>query len=95
MCIFRIMADSRYVCGKRYPLRCGPDICPFGRERWRILVNRDFKSDSYWLMPAMSRVSRAEALNTLKEGGAEYVVKAFSLSIARGEGRWEARSRTR
>ncbi len=87
--------DNRYVCGKRYPLRCMPDICPFGRERWQILVNRDFKSDSYWLMPVMSRVSRAEALNALEEGNAEYVVKAFSLSIAGGESRWGARSRRR
>lgn len=84
MCIFRIMMDGRYVCGKRFPLRCMPDICPFGRERWRILVNRDFKAESYWLMPSMSRVSREDALHALEEGEAEYVVKAFSLSIAGG-----------
>ena len=81
MCIFRIMIDTRYCCGKRYPLRCSPDICPFGRERWRILVNRDFKTDRYWLMPSMENATREEAINALRGGDTEYVVKALSLTF--------------
>ena len=87
MCIFRIMINGRYSCGKRYPLRCSSEICPFGKEIWRMLVNRDFKTNRFWIMPGMREATYEEALHALKAGEAEYVVKAITFSIGGGRGK--------
>ncbi len=79
--MFRIRNGSRYHCGKRYPLACSPEICPFGSSLWRILVNRDFKAERFWLMPGMRQATREEAWRALRSSEAEYVVKAVSFRV--------------
>jgi len=88
MCMFRLKHNGEYVCGKRYPLKCSPTICPFGRELHRILVKTDFKAEAFWLMPGRHLVSLEEAIEALQSGEADYVVKSFSIGVARnGKGK--------
>ncbi|MEM4189998.1 MAG: hypothetical protein QW544_05750 [Candidatus Caldarchaeum sp.] len=76
MCIFRIGRGRKYFCGKRYPLPCSPNVCPFDQILWQSLVNRDFKPSRYWLMPSMQHAnSQEEAWKSLASGEALYVVK--------------------
>ena len=90
MCMFRLKNGREFYCGKRYPLKCRPEICPFGQELWRILVKNDFRAKMAWLMPGHHLVTPEEAWEALRNGEAEYVVKSFSLSVGvrgRGQGR--------
>ncbi|GBC68385.1 hypothetical protein HRbin01_00066 [archaeon HR01] len=81
MCIFRISRTRKYFCGKRYPLPCSPQVCPFGDVLWRGLVNRDYKAETFWLMPEMRPATPEEAWNALRTGAAEYVVKEMSFRV--------------
>lgn len=88
--MFRLKNNASYYCGKRFPLKCSPQICPFGKELHHILVKHDFRAKMVWLMPGKHLVTPGEAWEALKNGEAEYVVKSFSLSIGgrrRGKGR--------
>ncbi len=87
MCIFRVSKNRKYFCGKRYPLHCAPQVCPFGEILWQGLVNRDFKVESFWLMPGMRLVSAEEAWEALRSNEAEYVVKRFSFRVGVEGGR--------
>ncbi|MCS6783793.1 MAG: hypothetical protein RMI43_05370 [Candidatus Caldarchaeum sp.] len=82
MCIFRIGRGRKYFCGKRYPLPCSHHVCPFGEFLWHGLVNRDYRSSHYWLMPSMTHVeSVEEAWRGLSSGEAEYVVKEIVYRV--------------
>jgi len=82
-CIFRLNYNGRHLCGKRYPLFCSPEVCPFG-QLWQALVKNDTKATAYWLMPSNQLVQTIdEALEALKNQQAEYVVKSFSINIAK------------
>ncbi|MCS7137305.1 MAG: hypothetical protein NZ941_02930 [Candidatus Caldarchaeum sp.] len=88
MCIFRICRGRKYYCGKRYPLPCSPQVCPFGDVLWHSLVNRDYKPSRYWLMPSMTHVeSVEEAWRCLSSGDAEYVVKEIVYRVGEGVGK--------
>ena len=82
MCIFRIKYNGTYMCGKRYPLACLPSTCPFG-QLYEALIRNDFKTDKVWLMPGNHLVTVKEAIDALKSGSAEYVVKSISIEVGR------------
>ncbi|MEM3448344.1 MAG: hypothetical protein QXO75_05265 [Nitrososphaerota archaeon] len=82
--MFRIKYEGEYLCGKRYPLKCMPGVCPFG-ELWKVLVRSDFKSDFYWLMPGRHLVGLNEAIDALRNSHAEYVVKSFNIGVSHGK----------
>ena len=82
MCIFRLKHNGSYLCGKRYPLACSSNICPFA-QIYDILVKNDFKTDKVWLMPGNHLVTIREAIDALKSGAAEYVVKSISIEVAK------------
>jgi hypothetical protein len=88
LCIFRISRGRKYYCGKRYPLPCSPNVCPFGDVLWQGLVNRDYKPSRYWVMPSMTQVDSAEeAWRSLASGEALYVVKEIVYSVGEGFGK--------
>ena len=82
MCIFRLKHNGSYLFGKRYPLTCSSNICPFA-QIYDILVKNDFKTDKVWLMPGNHLVTIREAIDALKSGAAEYVVKSISIEVAK------------
>lgn len=87
MCIFRVLRGRNYFCGKRYPLPCTPNVCPFGEILWQSLVNRDFKPSRYWLMPSMEHVETSdEAWRGLASGEALYVVKQIVYRVGAVDG---------
>ncbi|MEM2591145.1 MAG: hypothetical protein QXI60_01010 [Thermofilaceae archaeon] len=83
MCIFRYKHNGLYMCGKRYPLECRPDVCPFG-DLWQVLVRRDERVKMYWIMPGQHLVSLADAVAALQSGEAQYIVKSISMYVGRG-----------
>jgi len=82
MCMFRLKHNGEYICGKRYPLKCSAAVCPFGKLH-KILVKTDFRSKMFWLMPGKHLVGLEEAIEALQNGEADYVVKSFSIGVAR------------
>jgi len=82
MCMFRIKHNGAYICGKRYPLECSPSVCPYG-QLYNMLVKTDFKSEMVWIMPGKHLVSIDEAIEALRNGEAEYVVKSFSIGVVK------------
>ena len=86
MCMFRLKVGREYYCGKRFPLKCSPQVCPFG-ELYAFLVKNDFRAKMAWIMPGNHLVSPREAVEALKSGEAEYVVKSISLRVGGRHGK--------
>lgn len=85
MCIYRIKVKGKYLCGKRVPLCCKPEVCPFGPERWKILVKKDRgdKRKHYWVCRRSGEVEKVddveEAVKKVKEGEGSYICRAMSF----------------
>lgn len=94
MCIYRIKYSSRYVCGKRIPLECCENICPFGPNKWRMLVSRDRGDNSkhYWVCKMTGEVEKVRdaesALEKVRKHEGIHVCRAIAyrfLSHYRGQ----------
>ena len=85
MCIYRIKVKGKYYCGKRIPLECKPEVCPFGEKRWQILVKKDRgdKAKHYWVCKKSGEVERIEdveeAVKRVKQGEGSYVCRAMTF----------------
>jgi len=85
MCIYRIKIKGKYYCGKRIPLECKPEVCPFGEKRWQVLVKKDRgdKAKHYWVCKKSGEVERIEdveeAVKRVKQGEGSYVCRAMTF----------------
>ena len=84
MCIYRIKIKGKYYCGKRIPLECKPEVCPFGIRHWQVLVKRDQgdREKHYWVCKKSGEVERIEdaeeAVKKVKQGEGNYVCRAVT-----------------
>ena len=82
-CPFRIKYNGNYHCGKRIPLECSPDICPFGPETWLEIAKNDKSVEKVWVMPRYEMMSVDEAFEIAKANPKIYLVKSISLKSQR------------
>jgi hypothetical protein len=89
MCIYRIKNNGRYFCGKRVPLPCSKDVCPFG-EKWEYLVKHDKKNGKYfWVCKKTGKIEKTEdleeAFKKVRSGEADYVCKSMNFRFGSGD----------
>jgi len=77
-CPFRIKYNGDHYCGKRIPLECSPDVCPFGPEAWVELVKRDKNVERVWIMPKFELMTIEEGFELARADPKIYLVKAMS-----------------
>ncbi|MEM1583151.1 MAG: S8 family serine peptidase [Nitrososphaerota archaeon] len=83
MCIYRIKFSSRYVCGKRLPLQCCENVCPFGPSKWRMLVSKDRGDTSrhYWVCRLSGEIEKVEdaesAIERVRRGEGAHVCRGL------------------
>lgn len=94
-CQYRIQLGGKFVCGKNAFLPCRANICPFGPERWPLLVKNDKQARKYWLVKR-GKTEKVEELEdvvkAVKRGEADYVMKQITYRRA---GRRRGSDRTR
>jgi hypothetical protein len=88
MCIYRIKSNGRYFCGKRVPLACSREVCPFG-EKWEYLVKKDERQGKYfWVCRKTGKIEKTEdleeAFKKVKEGEGDYICKSMSFRFMSG-----------
>jgi hypothetical protein len=87
MCIYRIQVSSRYICGKRIPLQCCGNVCPFGPGKWKMLVSRDRGDNSkhYWVCKMSGEVERVEdaesAIEKVRKGEGAHVCRGLTYKF--------------
>lgn len=82
MCIYRIRVGKAHQCGKRIPLSCQREVCPFGPRKWEYLVRHGVGEARYfWVYKKSGEIERVEdaeeAVNRVRRGEGEYVVKGI------------------
>lgn len=86
MCIYRIKYNNKWLCGKRVPLECRVEVCPFGPEKYAILVRQKEKDVKYfWVHKRVGEVEKVddveEAVKKVRDGEGEYIVRGMVYRI--------------
>ncbi|MEM4591759.1 MAG: hypothetical protein QW555_08025 [Nitrososphaerota archaeon] len=79
-CPYRVKHNGVYFCGKRVPLRCAPDICPYS-DLYYELVKNDRNSETVWLMPRQEKMRVDEALAIARSDATLYIIKPACFKI--------------
>ncbi|MEM4183915.1 MAG: S8 family serine peptidase [Candidatus Caldarchaeum sp.] len=86
MCIYRLKVGRHFFCGKRPPLECGEEICPFGPVVWAKIVNGRNETSYVWRVVG-SRFERSsdveQAWKDLAKGDVEFVCYGRTLKRRR------------
>lgn len=86
MCIYRIKFGNTWLCGKRIPLACLREVCPFGPKKREYLIRRRINETRYyWIYKRSGEIERIEdveeAVKKVKSGEGEYVVKGLYYKL--------------
>ncbi|MEM4342517.1 MAG: S8 family serine peptidase [Candidatus Caldarchaeum sp.] len=86
MCIYRLKVGRHFFCGKRPPLECAENVCPFGPLVWSKIVYESNEASCVWRV-AGSRFERStdveQAWKDLAKGDVECVCYGRTLKRRR------------